>query len=435
MFGRLLVPAVVIAACAGSVWAQVDEAAKARLQAASEAIRGLEALSFKVKVTATGSIAKYMPTAEGTVDMLRQKSAAGADVWLVHATGQGQANARETPAPFEVAWLNGQGRSADFAAKKVFQNAGKPRGASRAAESLKIKELTEAEPLRQALGAANIALLESAEVGGVACDVIETSTGKSTKERVFISKEDNLPRRFVRVFDTSMMAGEWAMDLLELTRRTDLSAESFEFAVPAGFTEERAQAAAPAGSGKGDAAADQTAPGQAAPGLATNGPAQADAAPAPAAPRGALAPQFELSDAAGNKVSLESLRGNIVVLDFWGTWCIPCRASHKELQAMADALKDKPVKVLSLSVREKTKEAPGDYMKKHGYTFAALIEAEAVAEQYKVKAYPTFVLIGADGAVMSRFEAFKREETIPAIQRMIEETLSNPGRKVDDGEE
>ena len=102
---------------------------------------------------------------------------------------------------------------------------------------------------------------------------------------------------------------------------------------------------------------------------------------------------------------------------------------------MEEGFKEKPVKVLSLSVREKTKDAPVEYMKKNNYTFGLLLEADKVAELYNVKAYPTFVLIGKDGQVLSRLEAFKKDETIPAIKRMIEEMLTAPDAKGESGAE
>lgn len=436
MFGRLLIPAMVAAGLVCPAYAQVDEGAKSRLVAASEAIKSTSALAFKAKVTATGTISGMMPTGEGKVTMLREKNTTGgADVWLVHVAGSGQGKAKDPVSPFEVAWLNGQSRVTDYVGKKVLQTPGKPRPGPgyRAAESLKINELVEAEPLKKALNSPNITLLESAEVAGVACDVVETGSGKGTKERFFISKEDNLPRKIVRVFENSMMSGDWVTEISDLTKPTDLKPEALAFPVPEGFTEEKVTPPATATPKNAEVPASGAVPKGGDASLPMTHPAQATPADEHVTAR-TPAPEFELADATGKKVSLSSLRGNVVLLDFWGTWCIPCRASHKELAAMEEGFKDKPVKVLSLAVREKSKDAPIEYMKKNNYTFGLLLDADPVAEQYHVKAYPTFVLIGQDGQVLSRFEAFKKDETIPAIKRMIEEMLTAP-KKAGEGKE
>jgi thiol-disulfide isomerase/thioredoxin/outer membrane lipoprotein-sorting protein len=432
MFARVLIPAgLMVAAMVSPALAQVDEAAKDRLKAASEAVKAAGALSFKAQVTATGTIASMMPTGEGTVTMLRPKAEDGtAGAWIMRATGKGQAKGKDPSVEFDVAWLAGQTRVTDFANKKVHQTPGKGRPTPyyKAAEALRVNEFVEAEPFKKAMNAPNISLLESATVGGVACDVVETGAGKGMRDRFFIAKDDNILRRVVRIFDNSAFAGEWTTEITDLSRPTDLTEASFEYPVPAGFTEEKT-APAPTPTGPRPAATGNAG----VPGM-TGAPSITANTPKAETPR-TLAPDFELADPAGNKVTLASLRGNIVLLDFWGTWCIPCRASHKELAAMEEAFKDKPVKVLSLSVREKTKDAPVEYMKKNNYTFGLLLEADKVAELYNVKAYPTFVLIGKDGQVLSRLEAFKKDETIPAIKRMIEEMLTTPDAKGESGRE
>jgi len=443
MFGRVLVPMGLVAvSVVASACGQVDEAAKTRLKDASEAVKAATALTFKAKVTATGSIGGMLPTAEGDVTMLRQKAEDGTPgVWLMRVTGTGHSKDKDAAQKFDVAWLNGQSRMTDFQAKKVIQKAGKPKPtpAYKAAEALRVNELVEPEPFKKAMAAANIAMLPGEDVDGVACDVIESGAGKGMKDRFYISKDDNLPRRIVRNFSNSMMTGDWTTEIIGLAKPTDLNESAVVFPVPEGFTEEKTVAETPAPpqrSNQPDPSTTAINPG-ATPRDSEHRPDSTltpAATPAPT-PARATAPDFELLDAAGNKVSLASLRGNVVLLDFWGTWCIPCRASHKELQAMEEALKGKPVRVVSLAVREKSKDAPIEYMKKNNYTFDLLLDADKVAESYKVKAYPTFVLIGKDGQLISRYEAFKKDDTIPAIKRMIEEVLATGQTKVEPGRE
>jgi thiol-disulfide isomerase/thioredoxin len=106
-------------------------------------------------------------------------------------------------------------------------------------------------------------------------------------------------------------------------------------------------------------------------------------------------------------------------VDFWGTWCLPCRASHKELQALSETLKGQNVKILSIAVNEKSKDAPVEYMKKNGYTFGLLLEGDETAKAYEVKAYPTFVVVGKNGELAYRADGYEKNKTIPALAEEI----------------
>src|SRR5438046_4004117 len=71
----------------------------------------------------------------------------------------------------------------------------------------------------------------------------------------------------------------------------------------------------------------------------------------PAFPR--VAPSFALKDLSGNVVSRESLRGKVVLLDFWATWCVPCRKSMPELQAMHDKFGSRGLSIIGVSIDER----------------------------------------------------------------------------------
>src|SRR5262249_22206730 len=112
-----------------------------------------------------------------------------------------------------------------------------------------------------------------------------------------------------------------------------------------------------------------------------------------------LAPDFELKTDAGEAIRLSSLKGNVVLLDFWGTWCPPCKASSPEIQKIADRYKDKPVKVLGLAVREQNADAPTTFWKDQKHTFPLLLSADDVAKSYHIRTFPAFFVIGKEGEV------------------------------------
>src|SRR5208337_4684788 len=90
---------------------------------------------------------------------------------------------------------------------------------------------------------------------------------------------------------------------------------------------------------------------------------------------GAQAPDFALKDAAGRTIRLNDLRGKVVIVDFWATWCGPCRAVMPELQKMHTDLAGKGLTILGLDVGEDS-DTVTQFAHKFGYTFTLLLDAE-----------------------------------------------------------
>ncbi|HEX8916424.1 MAG TPA: TlpA disulfide reductase family protein [Humisphaera sp.] len=146
------------------------------------------------------------------------------------------------------------------------------------------------------------------------------------------------------------------------------------------------------------------------------GPGTAGAAsPKPAAAKakgesieGKPAPAIELDRADGKKFSLAAEKGNVVVLDFWATWCPPCRKSLPHIEAIsADAkLAEKGLRVYAVNLREdKGKIDP--FLKDNKYSFAVPMDvAGKAAAAYGVAGIPTTVIVGRDGKVKNVFVGF-----------------------------
>lgn len=130
----------------------------------------------------------------------------------------------------------------------------------------------------------------------------------------------------------------------------------------------------------------------------------AEAAPAKQAGtlEGTEAPDFTLKDAAGAPVHLRDVRGKVVLVDFWATWCPPCRALMPRIQKMHEDWAAKGLVVLGLDVGEDAEQVT-KFAKEQKYTFRLLLDAEPeVTSRYFVEAYPTTFVIGRDGKILFR---------------------------------
>jgi len=108
---------------------------------------------------------------------------------------------------------------------------------------------------------------------------------------------------------------------------------------------------------------------------------------------------FSLNDLKGRSHSLKNLRGKTVLLDFWATWCGPCRITMPQVAKIHAEYKDRGVEVMSINVGESAKKA-GDYIARNGYGFTTLLDTDRqVSTRYQINGIPTLVVIDAAGQV------------------------------------
>jgi thiol-disulfide isomerase/thioredoxin len=135
---------------------------------------------------------------------------------------------------------------------------------------------------------------------------------------------------------------------------------------------------------------------------------------------GSDAPDFTLPDVSGNRINLRELRGKVVIVDFWATWCPPCRELMPLLQKMQQELAGKGLVILGLDVGEDAEEV-GRFAKEHAYTFPLLLGAEPdIAARYFVEAYPTTFVISRQGRITYRNIGGGPEATLePAVESAL----------------
>ena len=117
---------------------------------------------------------------------------------------------------------------------------------------------------------------------------------------------------------------------------------------------------------------------------------------------GKPAPAFDLETLDGNRLSLAQLRGAPVVLNFWASWCIPCREEAPLLTAAAADYDARGLVVLGVVYQDSAENAR-DFMRRYGQTYRGLLDADGrTAIDYGVFGIPETFFIDADGIVRSR---------------------------------
>jgi len=132
--------------------------------------------------------------------------------------------------------------------------------------------------------------------------------------------------------------------------------------------------------------------------------------------RGQEAPEFTLPrvDGTPGTLSLSSLRGRVVVLDFWATWCPPCLAALPTMHALSKELEPKGVTFVGVdSDGEQTPPAEVTaFLNEHGAPYPVVYDHGTVNRQYRVKVLPTMVVVGKTGTVERVFIGITSKSTL-----------------------
>jgi thiol-disulfide isomerase/thioredoxin len=141
---------------------------------------------------------------------------------------------------------------------------------------------------------------------------------------------------------------------------------------------------------------------------------------------GQPAPDFSLTTVDGKNAKLSDQKGHVVMVDFWATWCPPCRASLPHVQKVSSnkELADKGLVVWAVDAREDAGTIK-DFLNTNKYTFGVPMDsAGATLAAYLVHGIPTTVIIGRNGVIENAFIGFGGEETSKAIDDAVDKALA-----------
>lgn len=372
-------------------YAQVADDAKQVLDESAAAMQKTQSITYKAKKSATGML-KDIIDADATVKFLRP--AANDFIFSVEARvkqpGKADKKQMSVHTPKTVTWLDWE-KNIKFQ-RPVSDNSAMSE--TTIAREFMVDMFTSANPFERELKMGKLTKKGVDQVNGEVCDIIEAALMDESRNFTWaISVKDRLPRRL------EIGTGKAANRITMVTELTDvqpgakLTAADFVIALPTGFTEDlKAETAV----------VNPTTPAP------TIAPVPVDVGLKP----GTAAPAFTIKTADGKTMTNADIKGNVAVLEFWGTMFKQATAHSAEMQALSDDFKGQKVNFVGLACRELNEKAAANYWTANKMGYALVPDGNAVANDFKVAGFPSYVVIGPDGNVAAFFQSFPGKEPL-----------------------
>ncbi len=391
-------------AAGGTVRAD-SEKAKAILTKAQKVSQSLKSLSFDASFLGDGPLSKSLPVMDATI-ILQQGNTPKAP--KIRIDGAKTMPRGLEPMPFRFA-SNGVNASYADDTRRIYMM-GKDDDAN-PQERIRLLPpfFMTPDSFDKELKAHKLEYGDTMEVAGVPCHIIDVTydAAETKKARICVGEKDLIVRSVITPQLTIASRRTRQLNVpseIFVVRNVaidpEIGGDSFSIAKPGGYRVQPFVKMTP------------RAPG--ASGLLTNGSA---------------APDWTLKDLDGKDVSLKSLRGQVVVIDFWASWCGPCKMAMPHLQKLHDKYKEKPVKVYSVNCRERGGDARAkSYLKEKKFTYPQLFNGDTAANAYRVRGIPTMYVIGTDGKILHSERGFKAD-LVPTMSRVIDAHLKKATAK------
>ncbi len=134
---------------------------------------------------------------------------------------------------------------------------------------------------------------------------------------------------------------------------------------------------------------------------------------------GSIAPNFVLQSVDGERIELKDLKGKGVFLNFWGTWCGPCKQEFPYMANQYEVFKDRGVEIVAVNVAE-SKIAVKNFMESYGVNFPVAMDKDRqVTEAYDITPLPTTFLINPEGKVIKVIKGTMTERNVYEYMNLI----------------
>ncbi|MCL4493144.1 MAG: TlpA family protein disulfide reductase [Nitrospirae bacterium] len=133
------------------------------------------------------------------------------------------------------------------------------------------------------------------------------------------------------------------------------------------------------------------------------------------------APEFSLEDISGKKVHLSDFREKVVLVNFWASWCPPCKMEIPGFQKIYETYKDKGFTVIGIA----TDDVPPSFMKSMGMTYPVVLADDKVISDYgNISGIPASFLVGRDGRIIKKIMGMYFEG---GLKKDVENALKSRG--------
>jgi thiol-disulfide isomerase/thioredoxin len=372
---------------------------------AAQAAEKMSSIAYRAELFAEGNLAFQIPRLEGKVLAWRHpRTRAGQ--FRIEATATMMPPPEAAPPSVssseEVVFVcDGTEARLLEPNRKVFTS-----GPSSDAQALQIYSLYSTTdyvsdgPFNDELQGVSVTLEGTQTIDADECDVVSVKydAGGTRSDKLYFRKKDSLLRRVEKAFPYRMpgrpetLRGLVVFVASAMDLKPQVDESTFTLDCPPGFRKDSFRPEPQQGVGAG---------------------------------QGAAAPDWELKNSEGQTVTLKGLRGKFVVLDFWATWCGPCKMAMPGMQKLHDHFKGKPVAVFGANCYERSPNAkPMDYVKSKNFTYPQLLAADQVALKYGVGGIPHIFVIDPDGKIVFQVRGFD-----PRAEQQIANIIENGLKK------
>ncbi|MCS7309122.1 MAG: TlpA family protein disulfide reductase, partial [Armatimonadetes bacterium] len=124
-------------------------------------------------------------------------------------------------------------------------------------------------------------------------------------------------------------------------------------------------------------------------------------------------------------------RGKVLVLDFWATWCAPCRFTMPKIEEFHRRYKDKGVTVIGIAVDVEDYNQVVQFAKEMGITYPIAADTSKEAKQYyQIRNLPTLFVIDKDGVIVMKEEGYDPQSTQKKLEEAVQKALQKPAKPV-----